>query len=185
MNIIIFAGISVIGYGYIRETFYFYRHSMKYLFLSISLLFMSVYGMTQTALNEEMFFKAISSNSLSEMQSSLKMVVNSGSKDKEAFEGAMLMRMADKVSVPAKKMAQFKQGHKKLEKAIAANPNNATYRFLRLMIQENAPRALGYHKDIAEDSRFVAANNKSVSAAVQHAITGYSKKSKALSGGDL
>lgn len=128
------------------------------------------------------FFSAMASSQVSSMDAQLNAVKNISGSDREAFEGAMLMRKAGMLSVPAKKLAMFKQGHKKLEAAIAKNPGNAEYRFLRLIVQENAPRSLGYYKNISQDSRMVKDYYKSLSAATQNNVASYSKKSKALSG---
>ena len=74
----------------------------------------------------------------------------------------------------------FKEGGKKLEAAIKAAPNNVEFRFLRLMIQENAPKIVGYDENIKVDSESVKANLKSLSPATQAAIGQYAKKSKYL-----
>ena len=69
---------------------------------------------------------------------------------KNAFLGAMIMRKAGIGGNPASKLKLFKQGHKLLEAAIAKDPNNAEFRFLRLIIQENSPGILGYNNDRTE-----------------------------------
>lgn len=102
--------------------------------------------------------------------------------EKQAYTGALEMRKAGLLSVPAKKLSVFKQGHKKLEAAIKAAPYNAEYRFLRLMIQENAPKNLGYSKNITEDSKIVKEQFASLPAAAQSSVKTYSKKSKSLVG---
>lgn len=42
-----------------------------------------------------------------------------------------------------------------MEGAIPGDKNNSEYRFLRLMIQENAPDILGYNMEIEEDAAAV------------------------------
>ncbi|MFT4092213.1 MAG: hypothetical protein QM640_01145 [Niabella sp.] len=126
------------------------------------------------------FYSAMASTKESLINTQLHALQKTGGKDRTAFEGALLMRKAGIVSVPAKKLSFFKQGYKKLEEAIAADNNNAEYRFLRLMIQENAPKSLGYNKNIAEDSKIVKAAYKSFPEASRQSVLNFSKKSKAL-----
>lgn len=132
--------------------------------------------------DRQSFFSAMSSGNVRQMDAQLNTLKSGSGPDKEAFEGAMLMRKSATLSVPAKKLAMFKQGHKKLEGAISKYPSNAEYRFLRLMVQENAPRSLGYYKSISTDSKYVKDYFKTLPAATQGGVTGYSAKSKALGG---
>jgi hypothetical protein len=99
---------------------------------------------------------------------------------KDAFMGAMTMKKAGLGGSPTTKLSLFKQGHKMLEEAIKEDPNNAEYRFLRLMIQENAPGILGYKNDTEKDSEYIRKSYKSLPVDVQHAIADYNKKSKLL-----
>ena len=66
------------------------------------------------------------------------------------FTGALLMKKAGFNAPPAIKLHLFKSGHKMLEAAIRNNPENAEFRFLRLIIQEHAPGILGYKNDIGK-----------------------------------
>jgi hypothetical protein len=99
---------------------------------------------------------------------------------KDAFLGAMTMKKAGLGGSPTTKLSLFKQGHKMLEEAIKEDPDNAEYRFLRLMIQENAPGILGYKNDTEKDSEYIRKSYKSLPGDVQHAIADYNKKSKLL-----
>jgi hypothetical protein len=99
---------------------------------------------------------------------------------KNAFLGAMIMRKAGIGGNPSSKLKLFKQGHKLLEGAIAKDPNNAEYRFLRLIIQENAPGVLGYKSDLQKDSEFIRKSYSSLPEDLQKTITDYNKKSKVL-----
>jgi hypothetical protein len=74
----------------------------------------------------------------------------------------------------------FRSGLKKLEKSIAEESGNAELRFLRLMIQENAPGILNYRNEIEEDSKMVRSAYKKLPKVVQQAVSDYSKKSKVL-----
>jgi len=100
--------------------------------------------------------------------------------DKDAYVGTLTMKKASFGGSPGKKLNLFKAGHKQLEAAINREKDNAEFRFLRLMIQENAPGVLGYKTDIKSDSDFVRKSYKDLDKPVQDAIAAYSKKSKVL-----
>lgn len=136
----------------------------------------------QNSIDKKAYYNAFSSANLGLIDGQLNVIKSISGTDKEAFEGAMLMRKAGTLSVPTKKLSLFKQGHKKLESAIAHNSSNPEYRFLRLMVQENAPRSLGYYKNIEQDSKFINNNYKSLPQSTQQVLVNYSKKSKALAG---
>jgi hypothetical protein len=82
--------------------------------------------------------------------------------------------------VPATKLHLFKEGKKRLEAAIQREPGNAEYRFLRLIVQENAPGFLGYKSNIETDGAFIRKSYASLPESVQQAIARYNKKSKVL-----
>ncbi len=67
-----------------------------------------------------------------------------------------------------------------LEAAIKDYPENAEFRFLRLMIQEHAPGILGYKNDLEKDSEFIQKSYKSLPDELQQIMVDYSKKSKFL-----
>jgi hypothetical protein len=144
------------------------------------ILGVSAYG--QTGINKDAFFNAMAGNSVLAMEQQLKALKNLSTPEKEAFEGAMQMRRSATIAVPAKRLSLFRQGHRKLETAIGRSPENAEYRFLRLMVQENAPRSLGYNKNIDEDSRFIKDHFRSMPAVTRQHVTAYSKKPGALQG---
>lgn len=122
----------------------------------------------------------MASGNVSQIDVLQKQLQKTSGAEKEAYEGALLMRKAETLAVPAKKLALFKKGHKKLEAAILYAPSNTEFRFLRLMVQEHAPKNLGYNKNIMQDAELIKTNYKSLSAAMQTQISDYSKSSKAL-----
>lgn len=63
---------------------------------------------------------------------------------------------------PLKKWESFKEGKELLEKTITSNPNNVELIFLRLTIQTNAPKILGYNQNIEQDLEFLLKSIKSV-----------------------
>ena len=83
------------------------------------------------------------------------------------------------------KLNIFKEGHRKLEAVIKKDNMNAELRFLRLIIQENAPGILGYKSDLKQDSELIKKSFTDLPQVVQQAIIDYSKKSKILNPSDF
>jgi hypothetical protein len=90
------------------------------------------------------------------------------------------MKKAGLVAGPKKKLDTFKSGHEKLESVLSKDTTNTELRFLRLIIQENAPKILKYRKEIEKDSENIRKNYKNLPPVVQQAIVNYSKTSKVL-----
>ena len=126
------------------------------------------------------YYNIFSSGDLENANNQLDIIKSSNVPGKEAYEGALLMKMADLAKGPGEKLSLFKSGHEKLEKAISEDGNNPEFRFLRLMIQENAPKILGYHDNVEEDSLYILENIKELRPVVQEAVVDYSKKSEVL-----
>jgi hypothetical protein len=121
------------------------------------------------------FYDAMASGDLTAIDKELDVV-----KAKDGYEGALLMRKAGLVKKPKEKLALFKAGRIKLETALLADNENAEFHFLRLAIEEHAPKIVKYRKDIEKDKELVIKNFKNISPAVQHAILDYCKNSKVL-----
>ena len=135
---------------------------------------------TVTDLNRAAFYKAMQEDNKELVNAQLTQLKSAPADARNAFLGAMTMKKAALGGSPTTKLSLFKQGHKMLEAAILKDPNNAEFRFLRLMIQENAPGFLGYKSDEQKDSEYIRKSYKSLPADVQSAITDYNKKSKLL-----
>jgi len=98
----------------------------------------------------------------------------------KAYIGALGMRKAGLIKGPAAKLKQFKEGAEALEKIIDENPANAEYRFLRLIIQENAPKILKYNKEIEEDTQLIISKFDGLDKSLQSEIQNYGKTSEVL-----
>ena len=144
--------------------------------LVISVSFVSA----QKTFNEATFFAAIASEDLSLVDNQISLLKKSSIKEKDAYVGALMMKKAGLVSSLRAKLEFFKIGHAKLQTAIENDPRNGTYRFLRLIIQENAPGILNYNDDITEDSRYINQVFDTLSPVVKNAAMDYGKRSKAL-----
>lgn len=102
------------------------------------------------------------------------------SRKKEAYEGALWMRKAGATSGALNKLKLFKKGKALLETAIDKDADNTEYRFLRLLIQENAPSIVNYSSDIDTDVELVRKGYKKLPPQTQAAIVTFARKSKAL-----
>ena len=148
----------------------------------IAFAIMSFAAHAQTGSGKQAFYTAMASNSAAVWNKQLEEISKLTGNDKNAFQGALLMRKSGSQKTPGQKLSMFKQGHKLLEAAISREAKNPEFRFLRLMIQENAPKIVGYNNNVADDARLVKASYKSFPETVQKAVLSYSKTSKALKG---
>jgi hypothetical protein len=131
-------------------------------------------------LNRTAFYKAMDSENKTLVDAQISALSSTTSNLENAFLGAMTMKRAGIGGNPVSKLTRFKNGHKLLEAAIKQDPNNAEFRFLRLMIQENAPGILGYKVDEEEDSDFIRKAYNSLPEDLQKTISAYNKISKIL-----
>lgn len=127
------------------------------------------------------FYNALYSDSLETIEKAL------GELDKEkstatvkAYQGGLTMKKSDYLKSAAKKIETFKAGHKLLEAVIKADPNNAEYRFIRLTIQENAPKILKYNKNIEEDKALILKGYKRMDSKTRAYVLDYAKQSSIL-----
>lgn len=152
-------------------------------FITLAFLIVAVSTQAQKSLEKfdrSAFYEVIASEDIDLVNAELSLLKGVQIPEKEAYEGTLLMKKAGLAQGMKEKLNLFKAGHKKLEKAINSNKDNTEYRFLRLIIQENSPKILGYKDQIDEDSEHIGKNFKNLSPVVQKAIIGYSKKSKVI-----
>src|ERR1700741_3717076 len=116
------------------------------------------------------FYDVMASGDITAIDNELDVV-----KGKEGYEGALLMRKAGLVKKPKDKLGFFKAGRIKLETALLADNENIEFHFLRLAIEEHAPKIVKYSKDIERDNERVIKNFKSLSPSGQQAIPDYGK----------
>jgi hypothetical protein len=126
------------------------------------------------------FYAIIKTGNKEEIDNELALVTTSAIPEKEAYEGFLLMRKAGLVARPAERLKLFKAGRIKLETALQNDDNNAEYHFLRLIIEEKAPKIVKYHNDLETDKQIVQKSYKNLPPVVQQAIIDYSKNSKIL-----
>lgn len=131
------------------------------------------------------FYKALSSSNLELINKVIAETKGTNSSLNKAFEGGLMMRKADLVKVPAEKLRLFKAGARLLEAEIASHPDNTEYRFIRLIVQENAPKVVRYRENIESDKEVIIRNFGSMSAELKKHVSDYAKNSKILSSHDL
>lgn len=71
------------------------------------------------------------------------------------YRGSATIIMANHVTNPFNKLANFRKGRNMLEKAIEKDNNNSELIFLRFAIQTHVPSFLGYNKSIQRDKEFL------------------------------
>ena len=127
------------------------------------------------------FYEVMKSGTVDAVDNQIELVKSAApEKDKEGYEGALLMKKAGLLKKPKDRLSSFKQGRIKLETALMADNDNTELHFLRLIIEEHAPKIVRYHSDIEKDKDLIVKNFKSLSPAVRHAILDYSENSKVL-----
>ncbi len=142
-------------------------------------------GPERQSFDKSAFYGIMASGDPEAVNSELALLANASFPEKQAYEGALLMRKAGLLTMPGEKLRSFKSGRIKLESALSKDSANAEYHFLRLIIQEHAPGIVRYSKDIQKDASFIRRSFKDLSPAVQKAILDYSKNSKNLNAEDL
>jgi hypothetical protein len=140
---------------------------------------------SQQKLDKAAFYAVMDGGNLDEVNKEIDIVAASSSPEKDGFTGALLMRKAGLMKLPAQKLKFFKAGRIKFDTAVSSDKDNVEYHFLRLAIQEHAPKIVKYNRDIEADKKIIITAYKNLSPVVQHAIMDYTKNSKALHATDL
>lgn len=153
---------------------------MKYfLFLFITALSLK----TTAQLDRKAIYSALASDSKEVVQKQLDGVLAAKeSSEVKAFKGALQMKAAQFQKTAKDKMNLFNAGKKLLESEIKTNDGNVEYRFLRLLIQENAPKQLKYNGNIEEDVAVIITGYSKLKESTKTALEAYAKKSESLKG---
>ena len=153
--------------------------------LIIALLFLSPFGIVLNKNSEQSFDKTayyavLRVGKMDDVNQELDKLNTTTITEKEAYTGTLLMRKAGLVKLPSEKLKLFKKGRIALETELQKDSDNGEYHFLRLIIQEHAPKIVKYKKEIEADKQTIIKSYKHLSPAVQQAILDYSKNSKIL-----
>ncbi|HSZ71228.1 MAG TPA: hypothetical protein VK750_01045 [Cytophagaceae bacterium] len=136
-------------------------------------------------LDRSSFYAALSNGDIDKLNDQIKKIGQTSFEEKNAFVGVLKMREAEFAKGLKNKLDLFKSGGHQLEDEIAKHKSNGEYRFLRLIIQENAPSILNYNNNIEEDVKLVKASYPKLPKETQAAILDYCKKSKVLKAKDF
>jgi hypothetical protein len=126
------------------------------------------------------FYEIMKSGGVKEINEELVLVDASSIKEQDAYKGALLMKKAGLVKKAKDKLKFFKSGRINFETAIRSDSNKVEYHFLRLTIQEHAPKVVKYSAQLESDRKFIIKFFKNLSPVAQHAVIDYSKTSKVL-----
>lgn len=153
---------------------------MKHI-LAIFLVLILVCSAGHIMAQRQSVYDALSASEVGVIDEQLKQLEKSeNAVSAQAYSGALLMKKAGLVKGPSNKLSVFKDGREKLEAAIEKEQNNGEFRFLRLMIQENAPDILGYNKNLEEDAAVIKGQYDSFPDALKKFVQSYSSESKTL-----
>lgn len=132
------------------------------------------------------FYNAFCSESLSTIEKALDQLnATKTTTVTKAYRGALMMKKSNYIKGASQKIELFKAGSKLLDAAIQRDPSNAEYRFIRLTIQENAPKILHYNKNMDEDKRVLLAGYKGMTSHTRSFVLDYAKESKQLEVSDF
>ncbi len=101
------------------------------------------------------------------------------------FKGALYIKRAAFLQVPARKLGSFTKGRDLLEHEILQNPTNTEYRLIRLILQEQTPPFLKYKINLEEDKQFIIAAYPTAKEQLKKRILNYSGKSMVLKADNL
>lgn len=100
------------------------------------------------------------------------------------YKGAALVTLA-KFEKKIKDKKEFvKEGALLIEAAIEKEPANVEFRLVRLIIQENTPKIVGYYKNIDSDKTMIVKQYSHQSTALKKWIKSYAEQSKAFTADD-
>lgn len=150
------------------------------------LLFVWVLVAFQADISKKELYSVLAEESLESVDQLIgRLEKSNNSQLTQAYIGALNMKKAGLIKGPGAKLKQFKEGAEVLEKIIDENPDIAEYRFLRLIIQENAPKILKYNKQIEDDKELILSKFDSLEKSLQTEIKNYGKSSEILKNNEI
>lgn len=148
----------------------------------ISLFMLVAFTLNGSAqIDQQDYYDALASNDIGLMNEMIKSLNESEQTDTyQAYKGALVCKKASLLKSPKQKLSVFKKGVEYLEDMIEKWPENIEYRFLRLSVQEHAPKFLKYNKEVEMDKTFILDNFSSADKKLKEIILDYSKDSEVL-----
>ena len=159
---------------------------MKNLIYVPILLLIGISSFVLQGFDRDSYYKALSGQSEESIDIEIAKLnnVTNGSVN-NAYLGALLMKKSGFLRGVNNKIKTFKRGVGLLEVEIKSNPDNTEYRFLRLTIQEHAPKILKYNKNLEEDKRVIISGYRKLEPDLQKIIKNYSANSGVIKKEDL
>jgi hypothetical protein len=148
--------------------------------LTVFLLSLGLWFPQNAPFSREQFYDALSSTNLALINQQFELLKQLTSNELTAFTGTLMMKKAALITNPKERLNEFKNGRLKLEAIILKDTSNVEFRFMRLIIQENAPKFLGYNGDIPKDSYFIRQKINNINVVLRKIILNYNTTSKAL-----
>lgn len=149
--------------------------------LLLSVVQLAYAGVSREGTDKAAFYAAMTSGNLDDIDRELAALSDS----EQGYTGALLIRKASLAPKVREKLKLFKQGRAKLEAALTNEPENTEYHFLRLSIQEHAPKIVNYKANLQADKDFLIKHFSQLSLVVQRAVKDYCKNSRVLKPGDF
>ncbi|WDF47160.1 hypothetical protein PQ459_01455 [Chryseobacterium sp. KACC 21268] len=97
-----------------------------------------------------------------------------------AYKSASKILEAKVTTEKNKRKSFVKSGATTLESLISSNPNNAELRVIRMSVQENIPKIVGYNKNLKEDKTFLINNYSKQNADLKSYIKQFAGQSKTM-----
>lgn len=97
-----------------------------------------------------------------------------------AYKSASKILEAKVTTEKNKRKSFVKSGATTLESIISSNPNNAELRVIRMSVQENLPKIVGYNKNLKEDKTFLINNYSKQNADLKSYIKQFAGQSKTM-----
>jgi len=155
----------------------------KYLSLLLIFFFISV---SCSAIDKNEFYNTIASNNVMQLEKCIQSLdAQKPSSKNNAYKAVALMKRANFIKDSKERLSVFSKGAKLLDAEIAKNPSNLEYRFLRLVVQEKAPKFLKYNQFIQPDKKEIIKGYNDMDVFLQNKVTEFAKKSKVLTLAEL
>lgn len=154
-------------------------------YLSLLLFFFSISAFS-SAIDKNEFYAILASNNVLELEKCLQnLEAQKPSSKNNAYKAVALMKRANFIKDSKERLSYFSKGAKLLDAEINKNPANLEYRFLRLVVQERAPKFLKYNQYIQVDKKEIIKGYNNMDAFLQQKVTEFAKKSKVLTLSEL
>lgn len=102
----------------------------------------------------------------------------------KGYKAAAQIMEAKITTEKGKRKSFVKSGATNLESIIKSNPNNAELRLIRLSVQENLPKIVGYRGSLKDDKTFLINNYTKQNAGLKSYIKRFASQSKTFTPAD-